>query len=129
MPAVSDVLNSQDTDDGVPPPCRGEVTRKRCAVGDITWWKLLNHNHPLTNDNHCMNHLGSIGFQHFDKRRSNVSSIFVPIPEQLSNLGTTLTSAAAVTTAITIHKIIQETVYGRGDHRNDYHRHQPWPSS
>ena len=48
-----------ETDDGVPPPCRGESA----------WWKVFNKNHPLTNDNLLMIMFGNVGYPYFDRHR------------------------------------------------------------
>ena len=49
-----------ETDDGVPPPCRGKPA---C-------WKVFNHDHPITNDNLIMIMLGNVGYPYFDRNRT-----------------------------------------------------------
>jgi hypothetical protein len=50
-----------ESDDGVPPPCRGEPP--------VPFWKVFNHKNQWTNDNLVMLAFGNVGFRHFDTYR------------------------------------------------------------
>ena len=54
-----------ESDDGVPPFCRGEIKEVSCN----TWWKVFNREHPLTNDNLFMYMFGNTGYPYFDRHR------------------------------------------------------------
>eukprot|EP00615_Pteridomonas_danica_P008472 CAMPEP_0114339472 /NCGR_PEP_ID=MMETSP0101-20121206/7756_1 /TAXON_ID=38822 ORGANISM="Pteridomonas danica, Strain PT" /NCGR_SAMPLE_ID=MMETSP0101 /ASSEMBLY_ACC=CAM_ASM_000211 /LENGTH=378 /DNA_ID=CAMNT_0001472459 /DNA_START=170 /DNA_END=1306 /DNA_ORIENTATION=- len=50
-----------ETDDGVPPFCRGDAP--------VAWWKVFNPSNRYTNDNLIMIAFGNVGFKYFDKNR------------------------------------------------------------